>query len=484
MSLDTIYTDFCNHIGIKDTAYEAVFNRFNLIINRMNETKWLYVIYNDKDSDQTVNFDIEHNPTVPLYVLDLIKNCFGNYYTLPNSVIVTIGVSFQNINYEIIYTATETKIPPEISHIMEDDLIKLFTLTSPVRDIFSEFDNLFSFFSKFRVPVKAIFPTLEKKFELKNIKNDVIEGNLSAQEMMQDKNKTEILKIKRQSILKKVDEVRFERDNLISSKENIYNDVNARDNLLTERQKLIDENSAFIGLKEEYEQKLDKFKNILSGIDSELAYKIDNKINDEDTEYLRDKKLVFEREYLSIDKSLSDVLNYLKGASEGLKAIEIEIEKIENYKPVDVTAAERRIKELNLEQDSLYTELLITEQDLKTLNTKNLNESLRIEKAQYTEDETISNIENKALLTHLSSSLQPPSVVTVVNYLRYYFAYQTTLIASVISKENTDGNIYTIQAIAMRIVMAEYFGFKFNNLFSIYDFNHKSINHMNLIVKE
>ena len=88
------------------------------------------------------------------------------------------------------------------------------------------------------------------------------------------------------------------------------------------------------------------------------------------------------------------------------------------------------------------------------------------------------------IVTHLSSSLQPLPVTIIANYLRYFFGYHTTNLASNLMEQFPNNNIYVIQALASRQVLTDYFGLYFNNFFSVFPIENPRIENTLLIVKE
>jgi hypothetical protein len=90
-----IYKDFCDHTGLKDSVYESVFLKLFDVFGKLNDIQWLYLTYTDKDTNNSSIINFKKEKSVPLYVIELIKNSFGNYYTLPKSIIVTLNLLYK-----------------------------------------------------------------------------------------------------------------------------------------------------------------------------------------------------------------------------------------------------------------------------------------------------------------------------------------------------------------------------------------------------
>jgi len=477
-----IYKDFREHTGLADVVYETIFGKIEENLYRLNDINWLYFIYSDKESDTSSIINFSKDKTIPLYVIELIKNSFGNYYTLPKSVVVTIGLSYKDKEHMIICNSEGTSIPDEIYFIKE--YFTLFFMTHPVRDIFDEYDKIFSFIEKFKTPIKNIFPALEKKFELKSSQTDVFSQGISQKDIIAEKVMIESLEEKTNQTLTKIEHIKMERENLQSSKGEILNSVNNRDSLLQEREKFAIENQMLSESRRNYEERLAQLNNIIKDIDSELSFMVDRGGNDEEIRYLHDKKIIFDHDRTSVEKTLKDISLLTRTSNSNMEILSKELQRIETYKDTDISSIENKISGLNSEQDHLFKELLGFESKLKNLKSKSLDKQLKFEQSQTYVDATINNIESNTIVNHLSSSLQPLPVTVISNYLRYFFGYYTTIVSTDLMKMFPNNNIYIVQALATRIVLVEYFGILLNNFFSVFPIDNPRIKNVLLITKE
>jgi len=477
-----IYKDFRDYTGLSDSVYETIFSRIEENLYKLNDLKWLYFIYNDKDADTTSMINFSKDETIPLYVVELIKNAFGNYYTLPKSVVVTIGMSYKDAEHLVICNSEGTTIPDEINFIK--DYFHLFFMTHPVRDIFFEYDSIFSFIDKFKNPVKGIFPALEKKFGTKISKFEVESQGINQKNIMTEKLLIDSLEEKISQVLTRIEHIKMERENLQNNKSEMFEKVNNRESLMQEREKFAIENQMLSESKKTYEDRLLQLNNIIKDIDAELSFMVDRGGNDEDLRYLHDKKIVFDHDRTSVEKTLKDISLLVRTSGSNIEILSKEIQRIDSYKDTDLSSIDTRINQLNAEQDILFKEMLNHETKLKGIKSKNLDKQLKFEQSHSYADATISNIENNTIVTHLSSSLQPLPVTIIANYLRYFFGYHTTNLASNLMEQFPNNNIYVIQALASRQVLTDYFGLYFNNFFSVFPIENPRIENTLLIVKE
>jgi len=85
-------------------------------------------------------------------------------------------------------------------------------------------------------------------------------------------------------------------------------------------------------------------------------------------------------------------------------------------------------------------------------------------------DMAVTDVEDSTIIDHLSTPLQPRAVITVLNYLRYYFAYYATLITRDLTGQAPSESIYRLQAVACRLALTRAFGAYFNQIFSVDSF--------------
>lgn len=465
-----IYKDFCEHTGLKDSVYESIFSKISETLNRLNDIQWLYLTYTDKDSDSAstsvINFKKEQ--TVPLYIIELIKNAFGNYYTLPKSVVVTLGLLYKDQEYNIICNNEETIVPDELQFLKFGSIFNTFFITHPVRDIFEEYDNIFSFINEFKPAVKRVFPALEKKFDINSSKEFVEQENLTSKDIANSQLLIEALEEQISNYMNKMEKIKTEKENIKNKKQASFSSVSNRGELLAEKNRLINEHEMLRVTIDDYNIRLEKLDKIITDIDSELAWALDRNGSEEDTGFLKDKRIVFEHDRTSLEKTKQDILKLIKTSEISIDTLDKEIKSGEQLTEDDLIDMDSQIKLLDNQQDSLYAELLRDDAKLKSLKSQSLNKQLKIEQAQTYADMTIQTIENGTIINHLSTPLQPISVTTVSNYLRNYFCYYVTLLSNEISKTAVNENIYFIQAIAARKVLFDIFGLSLNTLFSVF----------------
>ena len=481
---EKIYRDFSEHTGLIDDTYKNIFSKIEDSISKISDISFRYFKYSDTYNDTSTLVQFEKDKEVPLYVIEIIKNCFGNYYTLPNYITIEISVIYKGDEYFIVSTSEGSIIPEPLLFLKTDNLFNIFFITQPIVDIFNEYDNVFKFVDNFKTPIRQIYNPLQKKFEINKAKEDVVVEGITKNDVMNSRLLIDSYQTQMQEYLNQINNIRIERDNLVTNRSNIVNGAANRDNTLKEKERIMVEISTINTSLEELTIKLSKTSAILNEIQSHIDFAIDDKnrilaTNDStaimdfenNINYLKDKKTVFEDDKQSTEltiKKSEDVLRTLNGS---IVTINDQLRKIEGYTMDDVAAIDSKIKELQFNQDTIYNQLLVTENEVKMIKAEQNNIALKIEQSQSYTESSIQNIEVKSITNHLSYPLLPSSVITITNYLRYYFAYYLTITTEELIKKYDAQNIYVLQAIASKLVLSRYFGVTFNNLFSIFPLN-------------
>lgn len=357
-------------------------------------------------------------------------------------------------------------------------------MTHPVRDIFEEQENVFKFLNKYKSTQREVFPALAKRFELKNSKNATESLDINSKQLMEEKLLIKTLEDKVSHLISELDKVKVERENLESVKNDIFNGVKNRDSLLAEKEKYSNEYKMLVDTKEYYETRLEQLNTIIETIDAELHYLLDRGGDSDSIRQLQDKKTIFDYERTSIEKNLKNISLISRQTSDSINIINKEIERIEKYDENDVKDLINKIEEMAQKQDYKYKELVESESKLKGLKVKNNNKQLQFEQSHTYIDSSIQNIESGSIINYLTSNTQPAAISAVMRYIRDYFCYYTTLVSGNIMKALPNQNIYITQAIATRLVLMDYFGINFNNLFSVFDFDHASLKNLILITKD
>jgi hypothetical protein len=482
MLLEKVYDDFIKHTGLIDSVYKTVFINISSILTRIQSISWDYLKYSTETEETAYNF--REIAKVPRYVIELLQNAFKNYYTLPTNTVIEIGVSVGSESFKVINSASGTQIPPELEFIDKYELYNMFILDKHIFDLFGSFDEEFKFTRAFQTNVKDIFHPLKKKFELADTAAYVSENDVSYNRIADTQFHVVTLQNKIQEILVDLDSLRKKTEMLIDSRNKIFTGVNSREALLLEKEKYGIEYTTLKTTKEGYDEKSIKLKTILADIDAELSDLTAKNASKELIDYLVRKKVTFENEKVSVEASLLDFNSFLSDLVTRMQDITTVLTQVDSYTTNDVESLDAQIKAAGERQDDLYGVLVGLETEMK--HQKKIAEDMAIknEKASSYGDITIQNIENSAIVSHLATSLNPSSVITVLNYLRYYFAYYATQIANDLLLAHPGLDVAIAHAVAVKLFLVRCFGLYFNQMFSAVDFADNRIVKVISIVKD
>lgn len=481
MLLDKVYTDFVIHTNLDDGIYKTVFIKISEVLDSIKDIKWQRLSY--AVGDQETITDFTSHLSVPLYVLEIIQNLFHRFFTFPDKSHIQLDLEYKNQNYSIISDDNNIIIPEQIQFIQELSLFKLFLVVTKAYDIFAEFDKLFSFVDDFKLKINSVYEPLLKQFETQTTKESVDVGLLSSKSIYGNQSFIENLKQKRKDLLNTIEVLVKEREELIKDKNNISKILNACHGLEFEYSTLKEEYEELKRLHNDYIQKFDKVLEVIAEIDTELAgLNIDPKLNRDEIEYLKEKKstFVFERE--QIELASKDTKNLLETTEVRLKEINAKLKKASAYSQDDITILVDKIQEYEQRKNDLEMELISVENEIKHQTSKAATDSSKLESISHI-SVFPSGIKNfsKDIVEHLSNPLQPTSVTVVMNYLRYYFAYHTTNIASKLIHDYGDTNPLLLQTLASRLVLVRCFGVYYNNVFSLIDFSDNRVKYTHAV---
>ena len=467
MILSNVYEKFVEHTGLKDAMYKTVFIQIGDVLSYIKDINWIKLKYNIGSDNYVYSFISEEE--IPLYVVEIIQNLFDADYSFPESSKVELELEYKGLPYKIECIGDEVTIPPDIAFLDKYSLFRFFLVTRKVFDIFKEFDNLFEFTDTFRMKVDSIYAPLKNKFEEQVGHEEIDKGNISIANVSSVSTLIENLKKSRGSILKKLDGLNTEKTKLIKNKNEIMKAVRSKKGFELERKNVTNEYEILKEDYENYKKDFNKIIDTISEIDAQLETMVYNKetVNVAEQEHLKDRKHIFEKQ----KEDLLATLNTTKGIIDNVKLRIVEInnylKNIQNYTMNDVDVLAQTIEEIDKEHQETYISLVTIENEIKQQSLKVSSDNTQMEKEKIrVRDESLGKVDTQDIVAHLSKPLQPTSVTTVMNYLRYFFAYYTSKVTADLIKLYKDLDAPTLQAVACKIVLGKFFGVYYNNIFS------------------
>jgi hypothetical protein len=490
MILTKIYEEFVETTSLRDGLYKTVFSRIWEVLDKIKDIKWIKLKYTIDDKEYITDFTTTR--TVPLYIVEIIQNLIDKSYSFPENSTVFLDVEYKGIPYIIKCINDKILIPEELEFIREMNIFRFFLVTKKVFDVFSEFDDIFSFVNNFKTKINSVYIPLQKQFDKKLAKERIDLGEISTEKVASTQSLVENLKNSRKDVLSNIESLRESKERLISDKNNISKAVRSRRGLEAERDSLKLEHESLKEIYTDYKTKFDKTVDLISEVDVELEGLVylktnnSNEYNEEFHNFLLDRKELIVKDKNLLISMATDTKGLMDSISVRLISLGNMIRKIENYSEADIISLTDKIEEKEKKLNDSFIALTSMDNEIKHQTSKSISErieveSTRTEKNMHTYSVGIDDIEKKDITDHLFTSLQPTSVTVVMNYLRYYFAYHTTKIAAglVDTYPKLDSSI--LQAIACKLVLAKNFGISYSNIFSYVNFVDSRIDKLILI---
>jgi hypothetical protein len=485
MLLEKLYSEFTKHTNLIDSVYKSVFINISSILEKIKDISWKSLKYIDIDADPVI-INLEKGSKVPRYAVELFQNIFVNSYTLPDTATALIELTYRGVPFTISNVGSETTIPKEIAFIKESELYNSFILNKPVADVFSQFDKDFKFINFFKSNISDIFHPLKKRFEDGEAREFIVENNVSTMSLAETQRLVEEIEHRIKDLLKEIEEIRRDSEKLTDAKNKIFSGIKIRDSLVMDKEKYDIEYKTLDESRKDYADKIAKINDVLKTIDAELSdLTASSKASAKsEREYLIKKKTSFQSNRDSFIASMQDIEALMQDIANKYKSISEELTEIDNYSTIDLGEIDKKLKANDHEQSDSYGIMLSLETELKQQRKLLSEGALKHEKSSSYSDIAIQNVENSSIVNHLAVPLQPSSVITVSNYLRYYFAYYANYISGELLKANPELDPHIANALGSKLVLVKYFGVYFNQLFSAVDFADSRVERVLLITKE
>jgi len=461
MLLEKMYNDFITNTGLTDGVYKAVFINIGEILETLQNIQFHSLTYTTGNGDKhPTDFNSKQ---VPGYVIEMIFNLFDRFYSLPEKSSVELSLSYKDTLYTIVDTNGIVTVPEELRFFSENKLINFFVVDNKTYDIFDEFDKLFSFVYKkagFTRDTRSIIPELKKAFEKEHALVEAIDSGI-------DNNSAEVsqamlakIKQNRVDAIEQLTEIENNYEKLLQSKNSLLLCLKSKESLYAEKNSLQIEYDSIKESLEEYRSKIIKVEKTLEEIDTSLS---GLELGDDEIEFLKDKKVRFIDNKNSLLSIFQDIKNNLEELSMRMKQIDGKLEKVGSITDNDRLTLESQLQDLDHEKDRLTSIIAASEAEITKLKSQFGTELSTLSNAAYPVDKSI-------IVKQLSQPSQPISVITVMNYIKNYFAYVTHSIALSLVDQFPNYNPNELQIIAARLTLVKGFNLYFKHVFSSFMF--------------
>jgi len=471
MLLENVYNSFVKHTGLTDVIYRSVFINISDILKNISDIDWMSCSYTD--SEQGVEFYFDDTEYIPLFIIELIFNIFENFYTLPEDAEMSVSLRYKDKEYTIRHDSTDNTIPTDLEFIRKNKLFRFFVLDRPVADLFMEFDRIFEFINGFQRKITSVYQPLQKLF---NKESDLVikEKTHVHQDITMNKLNIEKLKVDMDRVLEDITKVNDEKINLQKERNELVQKLNQREALLSKREKLSIEYSTILQNRQNYVENRTNIEKILADINVTLEDIAARKTASDDVverDLFIKKKTAFEKNLMHIDALLQNIDATLNDILSKRQSTVSELEVIDQ---ISISHIENIDKEIQLKEEryeKLYNTLVNLESELKKQKHEEVVREASVENDASYATATITDIEKTSIASHLSSPLQPTAVLTVQNYLRYYFYHYANL---KVEQDITNIDSSLKKSIYSRLILLEHFNISLNKLFTIIDYTYPS----------
>lgn len=483
MLLENIYNGFVENTGLTSGVYKSIFLKIDNILETIKDIKFLNLKYRLDDVEVSYNLC---DKTVPAYVIDIINNLFEEFYMFPENSYVELSLTYKDINYKIIYNSNSEQliIPDEIKFIKDVFLLEMFILNRPVIDVFSEFDRIFKFTSTFKIKISGVLPALQKRFQQEESEKMVIDGEVKKGSIVNNQALLEKYKEQVDLLSNKIEDITVKISAEEEKKNKISFSVQSLKGLHEEKKTLISELDIIRETYRNTEALINKYKGISEETDKILSDSANGNTPESDILYLKSKKSDATLKIDSLGQSLENTKTLLDITQSRLGVLDSDIKKFGEYTENDVDVINTKIKNLTKEKEDYYSTFVTFTNEIKNIKQSIVDEEDIINSVDSKTTEIISESEKSEIIDNIVSPQQPMSVTTVLNYLRYYFAFKVSQFTRKMETVNPDIDISILQAISCRIVLTSSFGLFFNNCFSIFEFSDGRHENISLLIKE
>lgn len=478
MKMMELYEKFVEHTNLRDSMYKTVFIQIDEVLSLIQQLSWKKLEYK-LEGAEAFTIDFEQKLESPAYIVEMIKNFFEKSFTFPDKSVITVTVEYKNKDYQIVCADNELDLPTDLGFLLQYPIFNFFLISARVNDLFKEFDNIFSFTNNFKVKMGSIYVPLLRKFEGDFSKGQIDAGEISSAKVAGSKAFLENLKRAKISLENELEVITENQEKFANNLTGVLQRVKRQESLMREHKIF---QSEYIMLKESYDDKkirFDRLIDIISEIEAELTDLLgfDPEQHQADITFLRDKKIDFTTNKESLLQELNQLKSIMDTTLANLNATTVKMNELSSYTINDAEMLENKIVELHQLYDNKLSESVSIATEIQKQTTIANEDMVKIHNVK----EAVTNVDSGAIVQHLANPLQPSSVTIVLNYLRYYFVYNSTRIASVLGNAYKDLDTPTVQALACKLALTECFGIYYKNIFSIVDFVDNRVERVNLL---
>lgn len=409
----SLYENFTNDTGLSNPVYGSIFNKISQVFNSIRDLRFDSIHYNNGDKQSTISLD---SITTSLNVIETIHNIFNSYYTLSKNTTVTLKVTYDGNQYNIIFDGGKTNIPDEVVFIKDYNIFDMFSQVKDFNSYYTEFDRYFKFLENFKSGNKDAVQYLETLFKQRELGDIQLPKKIKAVS-----NSIDSLKMQQSELLKELEDKQGETAEIEKRKRNAVSSKHNYTHILLEKQKVEDEYN-YVNIEyTEIISKLDKVEKLLNTIDIEIKNYVDFNKDGVDIEFLKEKKNIMLKDKESLILSKLDyegLINTLKAQLNDFntKYNNAEIGMAEN--PEELS---KILEDLTHDKENIFHKLEALTEEIKVKSNREKTNLFKISENEQIMNTDIS-FESKEKIVDFLSNVDFTTIVQ--RYIREYYVFR------------------------------------------------------------
>ena len=449
MLLNSLYQKFITHTNLTDSLYKTIFIQLGEIFDNVNALKFLSLSYQVGDSKGDYTFDGKTD--IPHYFVEMIKNLFERFYTLPSNSSIELKIQYHDQIYTVKSEGEEVFIPEPIKFITVFKLYEFFIINYRAEDFNTEFGKIEYLFLNMN---KGIKPQVKELFDIFK-KEETIDTTNTGENVDELQSEIEQLKRARMSSLSMLDDLTLSTEQLNTKKLDIEKHFNEHKTLSDNYQTTQFEIEALKGEYDGYTAKITELESTIAAIYNELLgneYEITAELD-----FLREKKNKFEKLKEVTITNREQVSSFSSSLMVKLREYKLDMEKVKEYSAESLAKIVNELQQLLAQKDQYQGIIVSYENDIH-LKTAALITKLNPKAL---------TIDGPTLIAKLSNGQLSKSVNLVLNYIRTYYIHKAMTYDASFSKENIASDI--CQILASKKAFFEVFQLNIPYMFSFID---------------
>lgn len=456
-----MYKQFVEHTQLIDGVYKSVFIQIDEILAKIASLRFVKLTYTLEAKNYTWDF-ADTSVAIPVYVGEIIKNLFENFYTLPSNSCITLQVEFEGTQYIIEAHGEEISIPEDLKFIKQYELSPFFFVEQGVYEPIAEFDRYFKFMDIMSKNHSFLIPELQSMLETENDVKDTI---YNTEELSVNELQSIIMNLKKAGI-----DAKSKIDSLILAQDKLMQEITTKTVCTRNLQSIQSEHDTaqeeLTSLAEQYKELANTHTSVTSTIALINAELHNTTVADtsEDTKYLREKCFTFNNRLATITESMTQLTGFMDTLADKLKRLKLQMQAADTSVGTSLESLNNKLTQL--QQSISKEEALAASYDAKI---RELSQDIS---TKLTPSKNSVVVDSDVLVSKLATVGYSKPILIVYNYIRNVFAYEVSKLIVANSakpeyKKYNDFAIIIVQLVSMRETLKNILDLTVQSYFSI-----------------